>query len=153
VCSSYSELHQKRKQSKQVHKRHHSVKQADHTSKKSSNNSHYKKKGKNSKIRELSSFTAHNNPHNHMSPANWKFDYKTPAWDQLIVKTGDVGCDLKDGHYRKRSKIRDMQRNDNNMGLGGVFYDCLFDDVKSAFTFIHVLICINNHHLLLFLFM
>jgi hypothetical protein len=123
------------------------VKQADQTSKKSSNSSNYNKKGRNRKLRELSSFTAYNNPNNHMSPANWKFDYMTPTWDQLIIKTGDVGCDLKDGHYRKRSKIRDMQINDNNMGLGGEFYDCLFDSAKSVFTFIHGFTRINNYHL------
>jgi hypothetical protein len=136
ICSSYSDLHQKRKQSKQIHKRHNSVKQTEHTSKNSSNSTNYKKKGKNRKLQELSSFTAYNNPNNHMSPANWKYDYMTPTWDQLVLKTGDVGHDLKDGHYRKRSKIRDKQSNDNNIELVGASYDCLLDRSKSEFIFV-----------------
>lgn len=65
----------------------------------------------------MASFTAYNNPNNHMSIANWKFDYKISPWENLLNKTGDDGNDIKDGHYRKHSKMRNKQENDHKIEL------------------------------------
>lgn len=91
----------------------------------------------------MASFTAYNNPNNHMSNANWKFDYKTLPWENLLHKTGDAGCDIKDGHYRKHSKIRQKQKNDHKMELIDAKFNH-YDRYKGIFiTFILTLFFIK----------
>jgi hypothetical protein len=123
--SSYSEIHQKRKEMSQFQKRRHSIANPSISSHKSQTTKSRRKAHKGHKKRSEVSFNAYNNPNNHMSGANWVFDHKKSPWDQLMNRTMDMQDLNKSGHYRKPSQIRAKQEKQRQIDLIDVVIDQL----------------------------
>lgn len=62
-------------------------------------------------------FKAYDNPRNHMSSHNWKFDYRTTPWEQLMNRTMGTLEGVQDGHYRKPSETRKKQERETRLEL------------------------------------
>lgn len=62
-------------------------------------------------------FNAQTNPQNHMSSHNWKYDYKTTPWEQLMDKTGGNLENIKIGHYRKATKHMPKKKREKALDL------------------------------------
>lgn len=141
--SSYSDIHQKRKELRNTQKRRKSAAHPSlHSRKVSSSNAN--KKVRRVKKRSEVEFNAYNNPNNHMSGANWKFDHKKSPWDQLMNKTMEMQDLTKKGHYRKHSAVRAKQDKQRQIDLIDIVIDQLPVRYTSNFLFSQIFLASSN---------